>query len=130
LTPEQYHSYVLDAGTEHARAVIVQTVPRELAGLRDEILNDVLTLSHFNYWAYFQNVAYQKNLRFIEVFGHLKPGIGYFPDFHQATWKNHFLPHRIICRPSSSFMRMLKALINSYLMSYVPSKKEVLHDVV
>jgi hypothetical protein len=124
LTPEQYHQQVLEAGTAHADHVLTKMLPPELHEVKVEILEDILTLPHFNFWTHFQNVVYLKNLRLIQTFGHLSPNSDYMPDFHARVWKNQLLPHRIVAQPSCNFPRLVAALIKGYLLTYIP-KREV-----
>lgn len=120
MTPEQYHTAVLDAGTAHARDVVYRKLPEGLSEYREQIIQDILTLPHFNFWAYFQNVLFLKNLRLIQSFGHLTPDMVVYPNFHATIWKNQLLPHRIFSEPSTNFPRLVEALIKGYMLAHCP----------
>ena len=120
MTPEQYHSLFLEAGYAHAKDVIANHLPRN-PELQEQALITLMTDKVFNFWAYFQNVAYLKNMRLIDEFGHLPTCKMEGRYFHQKIWQDQLLPHRIKSLPSSSFNRVLSVIIKRHLTHLTPS---------
>jgi hypothetical protein len=115
LTSQQYHEIFVEAGTAHAQDVIDRLMPGN-HDIKDRLLKDVLTLRHVNFWAYFQNVVYLKNLRLIEQFGEIVPAEKHLPEFHLKVWANMLAPSRLRSYPSPNFERIVSALIKGYMI--------------
>lgn len=123
MSAEEYHNQVLSAGEIHARTVVARYLP-DNEELQDIVVKDLIQEHRFNFWTYFQNVVYLKNLYLIEKFGHLPSTKARQKTFMLKVWQNSLLPFRIKSNPSGAFERILAAIIKGYMHSYI-SKKEV-----
>jgi hypothetical protein len=122
MTPEEYSTYVLEAGTNHARDILTRHLPNDQE-IRELVLSDLIKEARFNFWTYFQNVVYLKNLYILEKFGKLPSQFSVQTDFHKRAWQNALLPFRIKTHPSNSFERILAAIIKSYHVCYITKEE-------